>query len=271
MYASEERVDRLEGLIAEAVELHKALVIRFEERDRQFAEQARQIAEQARQFAEQAQLDRAAMRQSSEKVDAQLAKTDEQLAKTDEQLARVDEQLVKTDEQLARVDEQLARSEARSEKALNRLEKMVAQTTNAVDKLTGKWSNFVVGLVLPATKKMFQERGFDIKNIFKGAQSSVEGAEMEIDIMAVSNQYIVAIEIKSTLGIDDVNQHIERLTKFKLAFTIYADQIVIGAVAGIVINEGVDKYAYRNGLFVVGQSGDTVKILNDNKFVPRYF
>jgi hypothetical protein len=37
-------------------------------------------------------------------------------------------------------------------------------------------------------------------------------------------------------------------------------------VAGIEINEGVDRYAYQRGLFVIRPSGDTVEIVNDKKF-----
>jgi len=44
---------------------------------------------------------------------------------------------------------------------------------------------------------------------------------------------------------------------------------VIGAVAGIIIEENVGRFAYRRGLFVIGQSGDAVEILNDTKFSPR--
>ncbi|MBF0345697.1 MAG: hypothetical protein HQL06_15895 [Nitrospirae bacterium] len=145
------------------------------------------------------------------------------------------------------------------------------ETRETVNALTGKWGNFVVGLVLPATKKMFKERGIVLKNIFKGAESDEEDAKMEIDILAVNGEYVVAIEVKSTLGVDDVNDHLTRLSKFKQAFPTYADRQVIGAVAGIIINKGVDRYAYQKGLFVIGQSGDTVKILNDGKFKPRCF
>ncbi|MGK7957213.1 MAG: DUF3782 domain-containing protein, partial [Crocosphaera sp.] len=42
-----------------------------------------------------------------------------------------------------------------------------------------------------------------------------------------------------------------------------------GAVAGIEIEEGADKYAYRQGLFVLAQSGETVNILNDEQFNPQ--
>jgi len=38
---------------------------------------------------------------------------------------------------------------------------------------------------------------------------------------------------------------------------------------GIVIDEGADRYAYQQGLFVIGQSGETVRILNDDQFRPK--
>ncbi len=43
----------------------------------------------------------------------------------------------------------------------------------------------------------------------------------------------------------------------------------MGAVAGMVVQDEAAKYAYRRGLFVLAQSGDSVLIRNDNKFVPK--
>jgi hypothetical protein len=40
-------------------------------------------------------------------------------------------------------------------------------------------------------------------------------------------------------------------------------------VAGIEIEEGADKYAYRQGLFVLAQSGESVAILNSADFQPK--
>ncbi len=56
---------------------------------------------------------------------------------------------------------------------------------------------------------------------------------------------------------------------FKKFFPEYADRKAIGAVAGIDIDEGADKFAYRQGFFVIGQTGETVEILNDGKFQPK--
>jgi hypothetical protein len=39
-------------------------------------------------------------------------------------------------------------------------------------------------------------------------------------------------------------------------------------VAGTELDEGVDRYAYQQGLFVIKQTGDTVAIANDSAFLP---
>jgi hypothetical protein len=41
--------------------------------------------------------------------------------------------------------------------------------------------------------------------------------------------------------------------------------------AGIEIDHGIDSYTYRRGLFVMKQSGETVKIINDVQFQPVGF
>ena len=47
-------------------------------------------------------------------------------------------------------------------------------------------------------------------------------------------------------------------------------RILLSAVAGMIVGEGVDKYAEIRGLFVLKPSGDTIKIVNDKKtFKPR--
>ncbi len=89
---------------------------------------------------------------------------------------------------------------------------------------------------------------------------------MEIDILAVNGEYAILIEAKSTLKVEDVNDHIDRIVNFKSFFPEYKDRKIIGAVGGISIEEDSDKYAYRQGIFVITESGETVKIINDKKF-----
>ena len=170
---------------------------------------------------------------------------------------------------------ELKESERRFRKQLEEYRKEMRESDKklkaAIDSLTGKWGRFVEGMIAPAVANMFRERGIEIERIFQRVRARRNGKEMEIDILAVNDEYAVLIEAKSTLGVDDVREHIERLQSFREFFPEYSDRKVVGAVAGIVIEEGADRFAYRNGLFVIGQSGETAKILNDEKFRPRYW
>ncbi len=138
-----------------------------------------------------------------------------------------------------------------------------------VDGLSSKWGRFVEGLLVPAVERLFKERGITVEKVSQRIKIHKNGDTMEIDIMVINREYVVLIEAKSTLSVENVNEHLEKLARFKSFFPEYADRKVIGAVAGIVIDEGADRYAYKSGLFVIGQSGETVKILNDKKFIPR--
>ena len=92
---------------------------------------------------------------------------------------------------------------------------------------------------------------------------------MKSDILGVDDTELVLVELLPRFSQDDVDEFIEKLTRFKIAFPHYQNYQAYGAVAGIEINEGIDRYAYRKGLFVIKPSGDTVAIINDADFQPN--
>ena len=59
------------------------------------------------------------------------------------------------------------------------------------------------------------------------------------------------------------------LNRFRQFFPEYAQKQLYLAVAEIEIEEGADRYAYRQGLFVLAQAGETVSILNNPDFEPK--
>ncbi len=148
--------------------------------------------------------------------------------------------------------------------SMKQLERTVAQTSREVANLTTRWGRFVEELVRPAVIRMFRDRGIDINQTSLRVKS--ESVKIEIDILGVNGDVVVAVECKSRLSQDDVDEMCDRLRKFKSAFPQYANYQIYGAVAGIEINESVDVYAYRKGLYVIRTSGDSVEIANDEKF-----
>ncbi|MDJ0728683.1 MAG: DUF3782 domain-containing protein [Crocosphaera sp.] len=155
-----------------------------------------------------------------------------------------------------------------SDRRMERLESTVAETTRAVNSLTTRWGRFVEELLEPAILQLFQGKGIEVKEVYPRARVKRQGIAMEIDILAVDDTELVLVECKSRLSKDDVDEFIEKLTRFKTAFPHYQNYHAYGAVAGIEINEGIDRYAYKKGLFVIKPSGDTVTIINDDNFQP---
>jgi hypothetical protein len=88
-------------------------------------------------------------------------------------------------------------------------------------------------------------------------------------LLVVNDGDVVAIECKSNLSIDDINEHLERLEKLKRVLPAYINKNLMGAVTGMVIPENVAQYAYKKGLFVIGQTGEQLFIRNDDKFKAK--
>ena len=89
---------------------------------------------------------------------------------------------------------------------------------------------------------------------------------MQIDLLVVNGAEAVVVEVKSKLTQADVDEHLQRLDKFKRLLPRYADVRAMRAVAAMVVPQEVGRYAYRQGLYVPAQSGESVVILNDAKF-----
>ncbi len=172
-------------------------------------------------------------------------------------------------ESFQRSQEEADRRAAKADRTMEELKKVVANTSREVGNLTSRWGQFVENLVEPGVVRLFQSRGIAVKETHPRIKAKRSTVAMEIDILAVDDNVAVAVEVKSRLSITDVDEFREKLSKFKQAFPAYKNYNIHGAVAGIEIDEGVDRYAYRQGLFVIKQSGETVEIANDEAFKPK--
>ena len=162
-------------------------------------------------------------------------------AEYDRRLAQSDRRL---EEMNAEYDRRLAESAAEADRRAEELDRRLAEldkaskrTVRAVDALTTRWGRFVEQLVEPAIVGLFQSRGIDVTQVASRVRSRKQGLAMEIDIVAINGQEMVAVECKSRLSYDDVNNFISKLEQFKLAFTQYNNFQLYGAVAGIEIDE----------------------------------
>lgn len=145
----------------------------------------------------------------------------------------------------------------------------IKAVNESIGRLGNRLGDFVEEMVRPAAVRLFREQGIDVHEVHRGVEASRNGDNIEIDLLVVNTTDVVAVECKSQLSIDDVNQHLANLNKLKKMLPTYAEKRVMGAVAAMVLPDNVGRYAYKHGLFVIAQSGDHLLIRNDAKFKPH--
>ena len=169
----------------------------------------------------------------------------------------------------AKTEQVMQENHAKTERTVDRVSLKVDQVSKQIGNLGGRWGEFVEGLIAPSCIAMFTERGIQVDEVFSRAKKTIDGERVEIDLLVANTVAAVLVEVKSHLEVEDVRHHLNRLEKFKTFFPRYADCQVYGAVAGIVIAAKADQFAMNKGLFVIVQSGETVKLANEQAFNPR--
>lgn len=152
----------------------------------------------------------------------------------------------------------------------------IEKTNRQLGRLEGlfgmQWGRMMEALVQPSAIHLFQERGIQVQYVYQRVKSQLNGRSMELDLLLENGDEIVVIEVKSTLRVDDVKEFLTDLTELFEFFPKYRAYKVYAGVAGLDIVQEADKYAARQGLFVLHIVGDGLaQIKNTAEFQPKDF
>ncbi len=218
----------------------------FKDTDRKFQETDRKFQDTDRKFQEAAEW--------SKETDRKFQETDRKFQNTDR----------KFQEAAAERSKETDRRFRETDKLLDKLTKNIAGITDSV-------GLFAENMVKPAVARLFAERGIELTDFFSRASHRKNGNAMEVDVLGSGTKHVVAVEVKFRLGQREVADFLEKLPRFFEFFERYRGLTLYGAVAGMSIDEGVDRFAYNNGLFILAQSGENIRMINDKKFRPREY
>jgi hypothetical protein len=198
----------------------------------------------------------------------QMKETDRKFQETDRKFQETDRKMQETDRQMKESSERFLRELKESQKAFDA---QMAQVNKQLGQHGNRLGEFVQEMVKPAVVRLFQKWGLPVHQVMANVAAYDDNKQfvMEIDLVVVNNEVLVAVECKSHLSNDDVNEHLERLALFKRCFRQYTGYRILGAVAGMVVPTEVGRRAYKQGLFVLAQSGDAVEIRNGEGFKPK--
>jgi hypothetical protein len=185
---------------------------------------------------------------------------------TDRQMKETDRKFKETREESDRKWQQMREEMRQMSEETN---EKIKEVSTEVGRFGSKFGFFLEEMLYPAAVRLFKERGIEIHEVQRNVSAHRNGEDIEIDLLVINDTVAVAIECKSTLGMDDVNEHLERLDKLKRVLPAHANKQVMGAVTGMIIPDNVARYAYKKGLFVIGQTGDQLVVRNDAKFKAK--
>jgi len=148
-------------------------------------------------------------------------------------------------------------------------ERFLKEVGRQIGGLGNRLGEFVEGVVRPGLVRLFRERDIDVHRTLRDVSGDKNGIALQVDLLVVNDTDAIAVEVKSKLTDRDVDDHLERLGKFKILFPEFASKRLLGAVAAMVVPEDAVRYAERSGIFVIAQAGDDAVFLNSAQFEPR--
>jgi len=127
-------------------------------------------------------------------------------------------------------------------------------------------------LVAPGIVERFNELGFHFSYIVDGHIEILDEQRnvlAEVDILLENGEYAVAVEVKARPTIGDVKDHVKRLKILRGDRDKRGDRRKIrGAIAGAIFPKSVKEAAHEAGLYVLKQSGDTMRMELPEGFKP---
>lgn len=131
---------------------------------------------------------------------------------------------------------------------------------------TTQWGKLIEALTRPAALKLFKDKGFNITQVYRGAHyGEYTTGSMEVDVILCNSAEAVAVEVKTTCKVEDIQYFMNQMEHFKEAFHPFDKCKVYPAIAALQYDEDSDIYALKHGLYVLHASGDDLFTLTEPK------
>jgi predicted AAA+ superfamily ATPase len=168
---------------------------------------------------------------------------------------------------------ELRESQKETDRIMKETERIVARVSKQMGDLHNSFGEMAEHLVAPSIEERFNELGFHFNAVAPGGYrvlNDMKKIVAQVDILLLNNDYIMAVEVKAKVHTKDIEHHVKRLELLRKHWEKNDDKRVIqGAIAGAIFGNLEKKAAIEAGLYVLVQSGDTMKLELPEGFVPR--
>jgi hypothetical protein len=184
-----------------------------------------------------------------------MEETDRIVKETALQMKETDRKMQETDRQMKETDRQMKK------------------TDRKIGELSNRFGELAEHLVAPGIAQRFNELGYHFDNMIaervKIPDSSGSRILTEIDLLMENKIYSVAVEVKTLPKAGDIQHHIRRLEILRAHKDRNGDRRKIrGAIAGAIFPKEAKDATIAEGLYVIEQSGETMKLYMPEGFTP---
>jgi hypothetical protein len=181
--------------------------------------------------------------------------------------------------------EKLSEEHAKDIKEIRAIQRETAESMKDTDRrmkenarqmgfVQNKLGEVVEHIVMPNISEKFKYFGYSFGTPQRNVKFYDKNHSLiaEADILMLGDAGFMIGEVKTTLKKEDVDRHVKRLETIRNNAAwppIDGGRKLLGFMAGAIADEDVKEYAHQNGLFVVVQSGDTIKLDVPDGFVPK--
>jgi len=186
----------------------------------------------------------------------------EMFRETREQMKETDRLFRETREQFREMSAETDRQFREAREEMKKTDRQMKETDRKISALGSRIGEIIENMVGGNNiVKQFQALNIAIKSHSRYKTFGTGGISEsgEIDVFLENGDLVILIEVKTKLTDNDVREHIERIQKYRR----YGGEKrrILGAVAGAVASKEVIHFAYKQGLYVIIQSGDAVEIV----------
>jgi len=162
-----------------------------------------------------------------------------------------------------------------TERRIQELERTIDKTNKRIGGLGNSWGDFLEGLAKPGLLDYFSKKGIEVHNTHSNYKEyRDEKTIYEVDLLLFNEKYVIAVEVKSKLQKEFVEEHIDRLHKMieqpPRLFNLKG-KTLIGAIAAVSTEPDVIEFAIQSGLYLMVQRSNLIEIVNPPDFQPQEF
>ncbi|MDR2069149.1 MAG: hypothetical protein LBP71_04705 [Spirochaetaceae bacterium] len=148
-----------------------------------------------------------------------------------------------------------------TDRQMKETDRRIKNTERMIGELGNRLGDVIEHLMSPKLHTKFKNLGFAFTRDSRNVEIHNGEPLAEIDVLLENGEYAMAVEVKTRLTIEDIQEHLERMEVLRRAADERNDRRkYLGAVAGASVSKLVLAYALKKGLYVIIPSAETVDI-----------